>query len=82
VGVVLVHRNQRLRLEIFDPGCGFDPEAIPEISGPGERIGLYSMRERVALLGGELTIRSRPGSGTSVVADIPLSASEGGKDEK
>jgi PAS domain S-box-containing protein len=75
-GVVLVHRNQRLRLEIFDRGCGFDPEAPLEVSGPGERIGLSSMRERVALLGGELTIRSRPGAGTSVVADIPLSATE------
>jgi PAS domain S-box-containing protein len=81
-GVVLVHRNGRLRLEIFDRGCGFDPEAIPETSGPGERIGLSSMRERVALLGGELTIRSRLRSGTSVVADIPLSGTGGGKDEK
>ena len=81
-GVVLVHRNGRLRLEIFDRGCGFDPETIPEISGPGERIGLSSMRERVTLLGGELTIRSRPGGGTSVVADVPLSATEGENDEK
>ncbi len=81
-GVVLVHRNGRLRLEIFDPGCGFDPEAIPGTSGPGERIGLSSMRERVALLSGELTIRSRPRSGTTVVADIPLSGTGGGKDEK
>jgi PAS domain S-box-containing protein len=81
-GVVLVHRNQRLRLEIFDPGCGFDPEATLEVSGPGERIGLSSMRERVTLLGGELTIRSRPGGGTSVVAVISLSPTERSEDEK
>jgi signal transduction histidine kinase len=30
------------------------------------------MRERVALLGGELEIRSKPGAGTSVVAEVPL----------
>ena len=31
------------------------------------------MRERVVLLGGELEIRSKPGAGTSVVAEVPLS---------
>jgi signal transduction histidine kinase len=30
------------------------------------------MRERVALLGGEFEVRSKPGEGTTVVAEIPL----------
>jgi signal transduction histidine kinase len=30
------------------------------------------MRERVALLGGNLEVRSKPGEGTEVVAEIPL----------
>jgi signal transduction histidine kinase len=37
-------------------------------------MGLSSMRERVALLGGELEIRSKPGTGTSLVAEVPLPA--------
>ena len=37
------------------------------------------MKERVALLGGDLEIRSKPGEGTSVVAEVPLPAvTEGG----
>jgi len=42
--------------------------------GPIERVGLSSMRERVALLGGELKIRSEPGAGTSVTAEVSLPA--------
>jgi len=45
--------------------------------GPGERVGLTSRQERVSLLGGELKIRSRPGAGTSVIAEVPLPASSG-----
>jgi signal transduction histidine kinase len=35
------------------------------------------MRERVALLGGELKITSRPGAGTSLVVEVPLHEPEG-----
>jgi hypothetical protein len=41
---------------------------------PGERAGLTSMRDRVTLLSGGLQIRSEPGVGTSVVAEVPLPA--------
>ena len=40
--------------------------------GPGERVGLSSMRERIALLGGSFEIHSEPGVGTEVVAEVPL----------
>jgi microcystin-dependent protein len=41
---------------------------------PGERVGLTSMRGRVTLLSGSLQIRSEPGVGPSVVAEVPLPA--------
>ncbi len=70
--VTLARRGQGVYLEVRDQGRGFEQPAMPEAGGPGERVGLSSMRERVALLGGELQIRSRPGAGTSVVAEVPL----------
>jgi PAS domain S-box-containing protein len=63
-----------VRLEVMDWGRGFRPSGARDSAGPGETVGLSSMRDRVALLGGSLQIRSEPGLGTSVVAEIPLSA--------
>ena len=49
---------------------------------PGERVGLLSMHERVALLGGHCTVNSQPGAGTQVIAEVPLArpVGAGGKD--
>lgn len=59
-------------LEVTDDGVGFDPEAArPNHAG----IGLFTMRERVALVDGDLHVTSRAGGGTSVVASVPLPAS-------
>ena len=44
-------------------------------SRPAERsegLGLVGMRERVALLGGRLTIESTAGAGTTLVAEVPV----------
>jgi PAS domain S-box-containing protein len=73
VSIELQRKNGEVCLEVHDHGGGFDPAALGTLGGgPGERIGIAGMRERVAMLGGELQIKSRPGTGTSVVASIPL----------
>jgi signal transduction histidine kinase len=72
VAVALERRHEKISLEVHDWGCGFDPSAMPEGGGPGQRVGLSSMRERIALLGGDSEIRSRPGRGTSMIAEVPL----------
>ena len=71
VAVTLARDEQRLRLEVQDWGCGFEPAHVLADAGLGERIGLRGMRERVALLGGHWSVRSSPGNGTLVVAEIP-----------
>jgi PAS domain S-box-containing protein len=58
-------------LEVQDWGRGFDGVVPPEGDVTGERVGLCGMRERVALLGGKFRLHSRPGEGTSVIAEIP-----------
>lgn len=56
-----------LVLKIWDDGQGFDPEASKRSNG---RIGLRSMRERLELIGGKLTIDSRVDGPTTVTATI------------
>jgi signal transduction histidine kinase len=55
-----------LHLEVRDDGAGFDPAAVD-----GDGVGLTSMRDRMAAVGGDLSIHSRPGHGTRVSATIP-----------
>ena len=71
VKIALRYANNSVHLNVRDWGPGFDPERATDGGGPGERLGLSSMRERVALLGGTLEVHSRPGEGTEVTAEIP-----------
>jgi signal transduction histidine kinase len=78
VDIALERRGEKVHLEVRDFGRGFDPSAVSGDGGPGERVGLSSMRERIALLGGDFEIRSRVGEGTTVVAEVPLPTPDGG----
>ncbi|NJN65959.1 MAG: response regulator [Chloroflexaceae bacterium] len=73
-------QEHTIRLEVQDWGCGFDPSYQLEGSGPGERIGLLGMQERMALLGGTLSVDSHPGMGTLIVAEASLVGLEEGKE--
>ena len=60
-------RNE-IRLRIVDTGFGFDPELRNENAG----LGLVSMRERLRLVGGRLSVQSAPMRGTEILAEVPL----------
>ena len=60
-----------LVLSVTDNGVGFEPALIDSSSRP--RLGLQGMRERAELVGGSLDVRSRPDSGSSVRAQLPIS---------
>lgn len=62
----------QLHVLVEDQGRGFDPAALD----PYRSSGLSGMSERVALLGGTLTITSAPGAGTSIRAALPLTPPE------
>jgi PAS domain S-box-containing protein len=66
VDVLAERRGDRVVVMIEDDGVGFDPERVAR----GEHFGLLGMKERVAALGGSLTIESRPGGGATLVAEV------------
>jgi len=68
VSVTAHIQDDRLRLTIEDDGRGFDGNAEP---GAGH-LGLAGMRERLALVGGELSVETDRGKGTTIYADVPL----------
>lgn len=63
--------GRRAILEVSDDGAGFDV-ADAERRRPG--MGLFTMRERVALAGGRFDIESAPGKGTRIIASVPTPA--------
>jgi len=73
VEVVLQKQRDRLVLWMRDNGRGFD-QADPSLS---KSLGLLGMRERAAILGGQVKISSAPGKGTTVAAWIPFPSQEG-----
>jgi PAS domain S-box-containing protein len=62
-----------VRLTVRDAGIGFDPETAAQ----GRGLGLTSMKERLKLAEGELSIQSEPKRGTTIVAVVPLTNQEG-----
>jgi signal transduction histidine kinase len=70
ISVNLVFDARRVQLSVRDDGRGFDNQAG---NGHDGHFGLVGMRERAEQIGGTLSINSRLGSGTEIVADIPVS---------
>lgn len=71
VAIDLEIRADGVGMRIRDDGKGFDVSQVV----PGEeppRLGLLGMRERALAAGGELEVRSRPGSGTFIEAALPV----------
>ncbi|MAG36247.1 MAG: hypothetical protein CL878_08385 [Dehalococcoidia bacterium] len=70
VQVQLDRQGQTMMARIEDDGLGFDPATIATNGQSG--LGLVSMRERLALVRGQLTITSAPGRGTRLLARVHL----------
>ena len=68
---IFVH-SKSLDVEVSDEGKGIPPERLAEIRSGGSGVGIRGMQERLRQFGGEITIESN-GSGTSVIASIPVS---------
>jgi signal transduction histidine kinase/ligand-binding sensor domain-containing protein len=72
--VELRREEDQIRLKISDDGQGFDTTQAFSESGRSRGFGLSGMEERARLLGGKLTIVSKPGSGAMLIFKFPLLA--------
>jgi signal transduction histidine kinase len=72
VSVIVERRRDHLLVIIEDDGRGFEVEEVSRAQGPGGGLGLLGMRERVALVGGALSLDSSPGWGTTARVRIPV----------
>ncbi len=61
----------RLTLSIQDDGKGIPPDALQMTANGRQGVGLSSMRERSALLGGTFSVKSNS-RGTLIVVTVPL----------
>jgi PAS domain S-box-containing protein len=66
--VELCGTEQEIQLTVSDLGVGFDLQDAIQRRG----LGLISMRERMRLVSGVMSIKSQPGSGTTIHARVPL----------
>jgi signal transduction histidine kinase len=69
VRLTLTYLEDTLLLDVADDGVGFDPAGD---SGDSGGYGLIGMRQRLSRVGGELTVESTRGYGTTLNAAVPL----------
>jgi PAS domain S-box-containing protein len=60
-----------IKISVIDKGKGFDPELLNTTGEGGGGFGLFSIRERLALIGGSLRIDSAPGKGCRFILRLP-----------
>jgi signal transduction histidine kinase len=71
--VTLQNESDHVLVQVEDHGCGFTPETT---DSDGGHMGLITMRDRAEMMGGTVTINSRPGEGTRVTVEITLSSGD------
>ena len=63
--VIIREMDDIVRVMVEDKGKGFDPDSL------AGGVGVISMEERAKSVAGELSISSKPGKGTKIIAEIP-----------
>jgi CheY-like chemotaxis protein len=71
-----------IHIQVRDDGVGFDPGATLNDKNQAQAgLGLFSIQERLALLGGHLDIQSAPGKGSRFTLTLPRAGLPGAADD-
>ncbi len=73
ISIAMSMAPQVLTLVVKDNGAGFDPQVEVDRRGTLKRVGLWSIRQRVGLLGGSVSLESERGAGTTLSVSLPIS---------
>jgi len=74
--LTMQREKNMIRIAVQDRGTGFDPNQTRARGGPSEGFGLFSIEERVGLIGGRLEIDSQPGQGSTFTLLAPGDSGE------
>jgi len=66
VHIAIKESGEVIRLTVRDDGIGG--------ADPARGSGLVGLKDRIAAIGGTLSMRSRPGEGTTLMAELPVSS--------
>jgi signal transduction histidine kinase len=73
--------QDQLRIDVLDPGVGFEVQSLNRLPTRTGGFGLFNIRERLKLMGGNIDIHSVVGEGTTVRIRVPLKSQHGLFDE-
>jgi signal transduction histidine kinase len=69
--VALLEEGDQVIIRVTDHGRGFDPARLADVGRGHAGFGLYSVRERLALFGGQLSLDAKPGAGVRATIAVP-----------
>ncbi|PWE00484.1 PAS domain-containing sensor histidine kinase [Marinilabilia rubra] len=72
VNVLFQNKNGGVNIVIRDNGRGFDVTYLKAKQERGKSFGLFAVQERIENMGGQFTLDSKPGSGTTVEFLLPF----------
>ncbi len=73
--LVAMHcQSETLCIQVQDDGIGLDSIYPAAREGQTGRFGLFSLRERIRQLGGEVSIDSSPNQGCRITVEVPISS--------
>jgi signal transduction histidine kinase len=74
-------QREQFSIDVVDPGVGFEVQTIDRLPTRHGGFGLFNIRERLKLMGGNIEIHSVIGQGTTVRIRVPLKSQHGLFDE-